>query len=49
MADLISDGPDGATATKLEDMTNEQLLSLAAQGSEEAAQILKERRYGHQQ
>ena len=33
MAELISDTPDGPVTTKLEDMTNEQLLKLAAAGS----------------
>lgn len=47
--ELISETPDGAKTTKLSDMTNEQLLALAVQGSEPAAQELARRGFGHQQ
>lgn len=46
---VISETPDGPKTTRLEDLTNEQLLALAVQGSEDAANILADRGYGHQQ
>lgn len=49
MNELISDTPEGGKATQLEDLTSEQLLALATQGSQEAADELARRGYGHQQ
>ena len=43
MGELISDTPQGAIVTRLEDMTDEQLARLAVAGSQDALDELSAR------